>query len=382
MRYEGKNDKLDRALKCALHVDVKPDDALHQKVLYSWKEERAMKIRRYKAAAAAVAAIVGITVISGGVYAAVTNSDILTSFRNKGNQISEEAERLVDREPQIEVLDNKGKDLQYINYTVDEVVCDDYTLYVRVTVTPKEPDKYTVLGTNISKYNLKDSVSILEIPGETKGTVGDYVKRDGRKIIRVSCGMALQSAGAAGGAMREWYEYGKNGELYCYSSIQDTPGLDAYTEKLCIHEYKGFENAEHGSEFVKVTVDNKSFVKSKKDYKTVEDTLDYGIKVDKISAVTTELGTYLTIEHTSQIEYDGPEDMGFIAAGIYDEDGNEIEILEGGHGKDSDGKVVWKLNYGPLDMSKVFIGFRRMYDVNHDKIDESVIGPYAIEEVK
>lgn len=381
MRHENKGDKLDKALKCALHVDVEPDDALHRKVLYSWKEERAMKRSKYRAAVAMAAAVVGITVISGGGYAAVTASDILDSFRNNGNQVSEEAERLVDREPVVEVLDNKGKDLQFINYTVDEVVCDDYTLYSRITVAPKDADKYTLLGDDILKSDLDDSVSILGIPGKVKGTVGEYAKRDGRKIIHVSFGYGtLSNSEASGGS--EWYEYGENGELYCYSSLQDTPGLDVYTEKLCIHEYEGFGEDEHGSEYVKVTVDNKSSVRSKKEYKTVEDKLAYGIKVNKISAITTELGTYLTIEHTSQIEYDAPGDWGSIVPVLFDEDGNETEVMEGGNGKDDGDKSVWHLNYGALDMSKVSIGFKRMYDKNHDKIDESVIGPYALEEAK
>lgn len=397
MRYESKNDKLDRALKCALHVDGKPDDALHRKVLYSWKEERAMKTGKYRVAAAAIAAIAGISVISGGVYAAVTNSDMFTSFRFRSNssQLSEEAEKLVDREPRIEVLDNEEGEapLQYVNYTVDEVVCDDYTLYTRVTITPKEPDKYTVLGSNIFKHDLKNPVSILKIPGETKGTIGEYATRGGKKIISVDGGMGLLPGKVTGGSTADWYEYGKDGELYWYSCTQDTPGLDTYSEKLCIHEYEGIEDAMHtdgkdasqvvtGSAYVKVTVENESHVNIKKEYKTVQDTLDYGIKVSKISAITTEIGTYLTIEHTSQIEYDGPEDRGLIVAGIYDEDGNEIGVLEGGHGYISNDKAVMKNNYGPLDMSKVSIGFQRMYDAKHKVIDESVIGPYAIEEVK
>ena len=388
MSYENKNDKLDRALKCALHVDGKPDDALHRKVLYSWKEERAMKIRKYKAAVAAVAAIAGISVIGVGGYAAVTNSDILASLKSRESQMqmSKKAERLVDREPQIEVLDNEEGEapLQYVNYTVDEVVCDDYCIYTRVTITPREPDKYTILGDNILKHNLKDSVSILKIPGETKGTIGEYATRGGRKIISVSGSMGLLPGKETGAWSSDWYEYGKNGELYWYSCDQDAPEQDTYSEKLCIHEYEGVEDAdiknkdviqEVGNAYIKVTVDNKSSVNIKKEYKTVQDTLDYGIKVSRISAITTELGTYVGIEHTKEIEYDGPGDMGFIAAGLYDEDGNEIEILSNGH-------TVSHWNYGPLDMSKVSIGFRRMYDEHHDEIDESVIGPYALEEVK
>lgn len=381
MRYDDKNNKLDRALKCALHVDVEPDDALHRKVLCNLKGERAMRIRKYKAAVAVVAAIVGITMVSGGVYAAVTNSSLLESFRNRGNQVSKEAERLVDREPKIEMLDNQGKDLQYINYTVDEVVCDDYTLYTRVTVTPKDTDKYTLFGDDITKADLDDSVSILGIEGETEGTIGEYAKREGRKIVRVSFSYGWASNSKTP-EISEWYEYGKDGELYCYSSIQDTPGLDTYTEKLCIHEYKGFEEDEHGSEFVKVTVDNKSYEKNKKEYKTVDDNLDYGIKVNKISVISTELGTYLTIEHTPQIKYGASGKWGAIVPGIFDEDGNEIQVMEGGHGKNESGRSIWKLNYGTLDMGKMFIGFRRTYDIHHDKIDESVIGPYALEEVK
>lgn len=381
MRYEsetGMSERLDRALKCALHEDVKPDDALHRKVLYSWKEERAMKGRKYKAAVAAVvAAIAGISVISGGVYAAVTGSGILESFKNRGNQMSKDAEKLVDREPQIEVAENE-KELQYIDYTVDEVVCDDYTIYARVTVKPKDADKYFLLSDSFVKKNLDDSVSILHMKGVTEGTVGEYA--NGRKIIRVSCGMTYHSPTSTAGQQSEWVEFGENGELYCYSSIQDTPGLDIYTEKICIHEYEGFENNENGSEIVTVTVDNKSSVKSKKEYKTVDDKLDYGIELSKISAITTELGTYITIEHTPMIEY-APGDWGYITPYIFDEDGNEIEEL-GGHGKDDGGKCIMQLNYGSLDMSKISIGFRRMYDANHDVIDESVIGPYAIEEVR
>jgi len=380
MKYEKKMDGLDRALKCALHEDVKPDDALHRKVLYSWKEKRVMKVRKYKAAVAAAAAIAGVLVVSGGVYAAVTGSDLLAEFKNKGIQVSEDAEKLVDREPRVIKTEKAEKELEYIDYTVDEVVCDDYTIYARVTVTPKDAEKYTVLGDNIFEHNLDDSVSILGIDGVTKGTVGEYAKRGGRKIIRIFCGMA-SSAGE--GWESEWYEYGKNGELYCYSSIQDIPGQKEYTEKLCIHEYEGMKDneGEHGSEFVTVATDNKSSVKSRKEYKTADGKLDYGIKLGKISTVTTELGTYITIEHTSQIEYDAPGDWGEIVPEIFDEDGNEIEV-QGGHGKSSNGMSVWQMNCGVLDMGKVSIGFRRMYDEEHDVIDESVIGPYALEEVK
>lgn len=380
MRYENKNDKFDKALKCALHTDMKPDDALHQKVLYSWKEERPMKMRKYKAAVAAIAAITGVLLISGGVYAAVTNSNLLAEFKIKGNELSKDAETLVDRDPQIiKVTKEKAKELQYIDYTVDEVVCDDYTIYTRVTITPKDADKYTILGDNIVKSNLNDSVSILNIDGVTEGTVEEYAKRDGRKIIRISCSMAFASNQKGGS---EWFEYGKNGEVYCYSSIQDTPDQKKYTEKLCIHEYEGFENHEHGSEYVTLSLDNKSSVNSRKEYKTIADKLDYGIKIEKISTITTELGIYVTIEHTSQIEYDNHGDWGPIVPVISDKSGNEIAELEG-HGKSSNGlSSVWQMHYGALDMNKVYIGFRRTYDTKHTVIDESMIGPYALEEVK
>lgn len=380
MNCESKNDKLERALKCALHVNGKPDDALHRKVLYSWKEERVMKIRKYKAAIAVVAVIAGISVISGSVYAAVTGSNLLEEFNNNGNQISKEAEKLVDREPQI-IKTESPKQLQYVNYTVDEIVCDDYTIYARVTLTPKDADKYTLLGDNIFENSLERSVSTLRIDGLTKGTLGEYAKRGGREIIHVSCDFELSSM-TAGGGSSSWFRYGKNGEVYCYTSIEDTPGQKEYTEKLCIHEFEDFDcEKPGGAEYLTVAVSNKSSVNTRKEYKTVEDTLDYGIKVDRISAIITELGVYLTIECTSQIEYDGYS--GCIDPRIFDEDGNEIDVMEGGHGTGGGiGKCVWKLKYGSIDMSKMYIGFLRTYNEYHEEIDESVIGPYAIEEVK
>ena len=244
-----------------------------------------------------------------------------------------------------------------------------------MTLTPKDADKYTLLGDNILEHNLENSVSILGIDGLTKGTLGKYAKRDGREIIHVTCDFNLSSC--------SWFRYGKNGEVYCYTSIQDTPGQKEYTEELCIQEYEDFDcEKPGGAECLTVAVNNKSSVNTRKEYKTVEDTLDYGIKVDKISAIITEFGTYLTIEHTSQIEYGGHS--GSIVPELFDEDGNEIEAMGGGDGTDGDemGKSVCKKNYGSIDMSKVYIGFRRTYDKFHDKIDESVIGPYAIEEIK
>ena len=319
---------------------------------------------------AVIAALAGISVISGGVYAAVTGSNLLEEFKNQGKQVlSKEAEKLVDRKPQI-IETESLKKLKYVNYTIDEIVCDDYTIYAKATLTPKDADKYTLLGDNILEHNLtqKDSVSILKIDGLTKGTLKEYAERDGRKIIFVTCDFALTSMPKGAGAS-SWFEYGENGEVYCYTSIEGIPrSQKEYTEQVCISEYEGYDCEKAGGmECLTVAVSNKSSVNIRKEYKTVEDTLDYGIKVDKISAVITELGTYLTVEHTRQIEHDGYK--GPIVYRILDEDGNEIKPIENDH-------------YGVTDLSKLYIGFRRMYSADYDEIDESIIGPYALEEVK
>lgn len=66
MKSDKKTDKMDLLLKSCLHIEQKPDDALHQKVMQKWKEHPDMKKRKYYKAAAAAIAVVMISTLSAG----------------------------------------------------------------------------------------------------------------------------------------------------------------------------------------------------------------------------------------------------------------------------------------------------------------------------
>lgn len=151
---------------------IKEDDRMKLK---NENRNKRHTVRTIKAASIVAAAflIVGTTA-----FASTKIVGLDDYFASWGRKIPEEAKPLVqDNVPQEEKKEG------LVNFKVREYLCDSNQMYFVIEAKAVESDKYLLIPQDSSP---EDPIGNLNIEGVTKGTIGEYAKKQGKELLIAS----------------------------------------------------------------------------------------------------------------------------------------------------------------------------------------------------
>lgn len=177
METNRKNNNMDSMLKSVLYTRMRPDDALHSKVLERWKEGSGIELnRKQKMKLQPVVAMLCVVLIFLGgtaVYAAANDLSIAGLFQRMWQDNKQEIMEKYSEE--VKIVEEKNT-MANLDIKPVRVISDSYVTYLVLRVTGKNGFQLTdnmVVGMN---YSLKDKDDLV------KSCSSYFLKREGNTI--------------------------------------------------------------------------------------------------------------------------------------------------------------------------------------------------------
>ena len=175
-------DELDELLEKTLHEGEKPDASLNRTILGMVKENEMRQkkrkstcsVKKVTMAASLALVVVGGSMIASTVYGAFMGKGIFEKLSERGDVVDPDAYPLFDENPTIlDTEDTKTMELEYVDYSVDELAYDGKTIVTQITVKAKNPDRYLLADSWSEEDRPADWLKIDGVTEEKYGTVGD-----------------------------------------------------------------------------------------------------------------------------------------------------------------------------------------------------------------
>lgn len=340
MRGQYSEEKIKEALRPCHSADA----ALNRKLIdYAKEKEREEELqksgvmrmdlrRRFATAAAAFAAVL---ILGTGAYAATQyfGLDFFAS-RNDGPKLTEEVKQMIEEKPEVTVQKTEGS-RDILNYEVSEVLCDSRNLVATVEISVKEPDKYFVFtGTD----DVVTPMEILQMGIDSMDTIGTYCKKRGMQPVLVDVDCFDEKTGRLLSNSLASTKYTSPGKVtYMFSANRLTADREfvmGLKPTVCLFDGEK-QVAIYRDDLLEVQVKDKSteqtafYEPEKKE--PVEVAGGNSCSIDRAELISTEVGSYLTVDYTWHGE---KSDECQIFWTLCDADGKEVSrnplVVDGG----------------------------------------------------
>jgi len=342
-----------------------------------FEAERKKDRKYYRRAWRVVAAVAALAVaIPSVVYAATRDWGVGDFFAVTNNDLTKEAENLIERDITVQTQDKKDGQEMPVDFEVKEALCDSGYVSIVLRATAKEKGKYFLADALMDK---SESVSDLGIDEDM--TIGEYAKSKGLDLLFVGYGFAKE-------CLRVSYSYTSN----CVSVNDDTLELYLNIRKEEIRK-------ENANKDLDVAVE--CSVRGAAVGKTVSSILNFKLQ-DKSSsekalyaaegkmavkgtkAVVTKVTMERTEVHTYVKVYFSCPDRGegdCLSFRMRDEKGEAWKGGFGGTVKDlGDGKYCSEDVYDRMEFPEKFI--LEAYDCEELDVDKQSFGQFEVSKIK
>lgn len=316
---------------------------------------------------AAAAALVVLTAVGTGVYAAGTYKGVFDFLADMGMTEMAGLEKTVDTG-----VDGVSFSNSYVDYTVREALCDENVIYMVVEAVPEASDQYLLVPQDCME---EDSVTYLGLETVTDGTIGEYAKLLDKELLYSSVGLFQKGELVS---VTETSKMTEDGTVYyCITGVNST-GRDEL-ELTCVGTAYTKEMAAARRAEAKCRVTNySSSIKSRYMLQDGRLETETGIILDGIDITETGLGLYARFSYGA--EGDAAEKL--LQSGrweLTDASGNELAPMPYYAGS---GLELFELEGGTgRTMTAAYqkTGMEQgMFAVFYDSETDTKYGPYEI----